>query len=115
MRSELRRAPDGPRSSVDAKGIVPISMAPRILKKGVVLFFLVIVMPALAQEAAPLRVQWDAPEPLRSQLEKLLPTPKPEAGARRAASLRPWVRDVRRRVPEIAAAEGYFSATVDVD
>jgi translocation and assembly module TamA len=60
-------------------------------------------------------VQWDAPEPLRSQLEKLLPPPAPEAGTRRGAVLRPWVRDVRRRVPEIAAAEGYFSATVDVE
>jgi translocation and assembly module TamA len=60
-------------------------------------------------------VQWEAPEPLRSQLEKLLPPPAPEPGARRGAVLRPWVRDVRRRVPEIAAAEGYFSATVDIE
>lgn len=70
---------------------------------------------ATAQEVAPLAVAWEAPEPLRTQLERLLPAPKPEPGARRAASLRPWVRDVRRRVPEIAASEGYFSATVDVD
>jgi translocation and assembly module TamA len=60
-------------------------------------------------------VEWDAPEPLRSQLAKLLPPPATEPGARRGAVLRPWVRDVRRRVPEIAAAEGYFSATVEVD
>ena len=64
---------------------------------------------------AALAVTWEAPEPLRSQLQKLLPPPTPESGERRAASLRPWVRDVRRRVPEIAAAEGYFSATVEID
>jgi translocation and assembly module TamA len=90
-------------------------MALRILKRGGVLFFLVLAAPAVAQQAAPLDVHWEAPEPLRAQLEKLLPTPKPEAGPRRAASLRPWVRDVRRRVPEIAAAEGFFSATVEVE
>jgi translocation and assembly module TamA len=74
--------------------------------------------PALSQtRAAPaVVVTWEAPEPLRSQLEKLLPPPRaPEEGERRSASIRPWVRDVRRRVPEIAAAEGYFSAKVDID
>jgi len=73
---------------------------------------------ALAQgRAAPaLSVTWEAPEPLRSQLEKLLPPPRePEEGTRRTASIRPWVRDVRRRVPEIAAADGYFSAAVEID
>jgi len=60
-------------------------------------------------------VEWNAPEPMRAQLVKLLPPPSTEPGARRGAVLRPWVRDVRRRVPEIAAAEGYFSATVEVD
>jgi translocation and assembly module TamA len=72
---------------------------------------------ALADEPRPaaLPVEWDAPEPLRSQLQKLLPPPAPEADARRRAALRPWVRDVRRRVPEILAAEGYFSATVDIE
>ena len=64
---------------------------------------------------APLAVTWEAPEPLRTQLRNLLPPPAPEAGDAHAAALRPWVRDVRRRVPEIAAAEGYFSATVEVD
>ena len=70
-----------------------------------------------AEEPRPaaLPVEWDAPEPLRSQLQKLLPPPAPEPGSRRAAVLRPWARDVRRRVPEIAAAEGYFSATVEID
>lgn len=76
---------------------------------------------ALAQEAdrteapRPLSVTWQAPAPLRKLLEEFLKPPTPEPGERRAASLRPWVRDLRRKVPEIAAAEGYFSATVDVE
>jgi len=63
----------------------------------------------------PLTVTWQAPQPLRRIYEENLKPPQPEAGERRAASLRPWVREVRRRVPEIAAAEGYFSATVDIE
>ncbi|HET7401899.1 MAG TPA: POTRA domain-containing protein, partial [Usitatibacter sp.] len=78
---------------------------------------------ALAQEeeeaprasGTPLAVTWEAPTPLRQLYEKFLKPPQPEAGERRAISLRPWVREVRRRVPEIAAAEGYFSATVEID
>jgi translocation and assembly module TamA len=61
-------------------------------------------------------VTWEAPEPLKALFEKFLPPPKPAEGAeRRRGYLRPWIRDVRRRVPEIAAAEGYFSATMEVD
>ena len=69
---------------------------------------------AQTRAASSLSVTWEAPEPLRSELAKLLPPPAHPEGERRAA-LRPWVRDVRRRVPEIAAAEGYFSATVEVE
>lgn len=76
---------------------------------------------ALAQEAPsapapahPVVVTWNAPEPLRSLYQKHLPAPQPQGGERRAASLRPWERDLRRRVPEIAASEGYFSATLDI-
>ena len=72
-------------------------------------------MAALAQQTAQLHVTWDAPEPLRTQLRTLLPAPALETGERRRAAIRPWVRDVRRRVPEMAAAEGYFSATVEID
>ena len=72
-------------------------------------------MAALAQQTAQLHVTWDAPEPLRTQLRTLLPAPALETGDRRRAAVRPWVRDVRRRVPEMAAAEGYFSATVEID
>jgi translocation and assembly module TamA len=71
---------------------------------------------AWGQEAARTRldVAWEGPEPLRTLFQKSLPAPTVEAGERRAGSVRPWVRDVRRRVPEMAAAEGYFSATVEI-
>jgi translocation and assembly module TamA len=68
-----------------------------------------------AQDRPPLTVTWQAPEPLRKLFEQHLRPPKPEAGERRAGSIRPWLRDVRRRVPEIAASEGYFSATLDIE
>ncbi len=61
-----------------------------------------------------LSVTWQAPEPLRALYIKFLPPPTLESGERRAGSIRPWLRDVRRRVPEIAASEGYFSATLDI-
>lgn len=75
---------------------------------------------ALAQEPGrpegpPLSVTWQAPAPLKRLYEEFLKPPTPEAGERRAASLRPWVRDVRKKAPEIAAAEGYFSASVEVE
>jgi translocation and assembly module TamA len=62
-----------------------------------------------------LTVTWQAPEPLRAMFIQYLKPPVPETGERRAGSIRPWLRDVRRRVPEIAASEGYFSATVDIE
>ncbi len=82
-------------------------------------------LPALAQDPAPtppppvphgpaLTVTWEAPQPLRRIFEENLKPPPPEEGRRRGASLRPWERDVRRRVPEIAASEGYFSPAVDI-
>ena len=60
-------------------------------------------------------VTWQGPRELCVLFEKYLPPPAPEAGERRAGSLRPWIRDIRRRVPEISAAEGYFSATLDIE
>ena len=60
-------------------------------------------------------VTWEAPEPLRKVFRENLPPPKFKEGERRAGSLRPWMRDLRRRVPEIAASEGYFSATLEVE
>jgi translocation and assembly module TamA len=67
------------------------------------------------RDARPLTVTWQAPQPLRGQFERFLKPPAVEKGTRRAASLRPWMRDVRKRVPEMAAAEGYFSAAVDIE
>ena len=60
-------------------------------------------------------VTWDAPEPLKKLFEQHLPPPKAEESERRGSTLRPWIRDIRRRVPEIAASEGFFSTAVDVD
>lgn len=69
---------------------------------------------AVAQEPpATLPVTWEAPEELRVLFEKHLPAPPAEAGQDRGA-LRRWTRDVRRRAPEIAAAEGWFSAKIEV-
>jgi translocation and assembly module TamA len=62
-----------------------------------------------------LAVTWQAPEPLKELFEKYLVPPKPEGGERPRGFLRPWLRDVRRRVPEIAASEGYFSPALDIE
>ena len=63
-----------------------------------------------------LTVTWQGPRELCVLFEKYLPPPTaPESGERRAGSIRPWIRDVRRRVPEIAASEGYFSTTLDIE
>lgn len=69
---------------------------------------------AAAQEKpATLPVTWVAPEELRVLFEKHLPAPPADAREDRG-TMRRWQRDVRRRAPEIAAAEGWFSATVEV-
>lgn len=68
-----------------------------------------------APSRKPITVTWQAPELLKALFERYLPPPRPESGARRAGSLRPWIRDVRRRVPELAASEGYFSAAVEIE
>jgi translocation and assembly module TamA len=66
-----------------------------------------------AEERAAFPVVWEAPEELRLLFETHLPPPPAEAKEDRAAFLR-WSREVRRRAPEIAAAEGWFSAEVEV-
>jgi len=64
---------------------------------------------------SPVEVEWQAPDALRKIFrEHLKPPALDETGQRRRGALRPWIRDIRRRVPEIAASEGYFSTTVDV-
>ena len=59
-------------------------------------------------------VTWQAPAELRALFEKFLPPTKAEEGQRATSALRSWIRDMRKRVPDIAAAEGYFSPTIDV-
>jgi translocation and assembly module TamA len=66
-----------------------------------------------ADEGVPHPVQWDAPQELRVLFETHLPPPAVDAKDDRGA-LRRWMRDVRRRTLEIAAAEGWFSAQVEV-
>lgn len=62
-----------------------------------------------------LTVTWDVPQPLRGLYEKYLPPPEGDvAPDRRVIARRAWMRNVRKRVPGIAAAEGYFSPTVDI-
>ena len=70
--------------------------------------------PAQSQRTA-LAVTWEAPEPLATLFRKNLAPPAAEDGEGRGAALRPWVRDVRRRVPEMAAAEGWFAASVEIE
>jgi translocation and assembly module TamA len=62
----------------------------------------------------PVSIEWKVPEPMRKLLADSLPAPDIEPDELRRLELRPFIRDVRRRVPEIAAAEGYFSAKVEV-
>ena len=70
----------------------------------------------LRRERPAVEVTWEAPDPLGKILRQHLKPPQlDESGQRRRGALRPWVRDIRRRVPEIAASEGYFSTTVEVD
>lgn len=77
-------------------------------------FLLAVSCAAVAQGSrAPLRVTWQAPQPLRGLYEKFLPPP-PAQAERPAVARRAWLRDARRRIPEMAAAEGYFSPTVDI-
>jgi translocation and assembly module TamA len=68
-----------------------------------------------APERQPLKVTWEAPQPLKGLYEKYLPPPgNPAAGERRGAVIRAWIRDVRKRVPQIAGSEGYFSPALDI-
>ncbi|NJD88037.1 MAG: outer membrane protein assembly factor [Betaproteobacteria bacterium] len=75
--------------------------------------FLAAGLAAAQEKPATLPVTWVAPEELRVLFEKHLPAPPADAREDRG-TMRRWQRDVRRRAPEIAAAEGWFSATVEV-
>ena len=82
-------------------------------RAAIALFLLLGAGAAAAQQRPALPVDWEAPPELRVLFEKHLPAPPAEAGEDRGA-LRRWAREVRRRAPEIAAAEGWFSAKVEV-
>jgi translocation and assembly module TamA len=70
----------------------------------------------LRRERSPVDLHWEAPDPLGKILRQHLKGPEvDEAGQRRRGALRPWVRDMRRRIPEIAASEGWFSPKVEVE
>jgi translocation and assembly module TamA len=75
-----------------------------------------IAMTAHAKDAPEptLPVAWEAPDELKVHYEAHLKGPPPEAGQDRLV-LRRWIRDVRRRAPGIAAAEGWFDAKVEID
>ena len=69
--------------------------------------------PGEKRPAAALTVTWEAPQPLRGLYEKYVPPPKSDPNEDPAVARRAWVRDVRKRVPQIAAAEGWFSPKVE--
>ena len=60
-------------------------------------------------------VTWEAPQPLRGLFEKHLIPPQAESGQAPGVGRRAWIREARRRIPEIAATEGYFSPVVDIE
>ncbi|HUJ01792.1 MAG TPA: BamA/TamA family outer membrane protein [Usitatibacter sp.] len=64
--------------------------------------------------AAALTVTWDVPQPLRGLYEKYLPPPKSDPNEDPLVARRAWVRGMRARVPQLAAAEGWFSPKVDI-
>ncbi len=80
-------------------------------------------MPALAvgplerlerDRNAAFTVTWEAPKDLRDIFEKFLQPPRPSEDDHDADLKRPWINDVKKRAPDIAASEGYFSARVNV-
>ena len=98
----------------------------RLGKRGPSPFFcavLTLATAAIAQPAEPpeageephataATIVWEAPEDLRPIFEKHIVLPEAARVDERRGANRPFLREVSRRVPEIAAAEGYFSAKV---
>ncbi len=62
------------------------------------------------QRQAARRVTWEAPTELKELFEKHVILPEATDGEVKAGELRTFLREVNRKVPEIAASEGYFSA-----
>ena len=67
-----------------------------------------------SEDAQSFSVTWEAPREVRELFERFLPPPSPESGDLATQARRQWSSDVHRRVPEMAASEGYFSATVQI-
>lgn len=65
-----------------------------------------------ALRTAARNVTWEAPAELKELFEKFVTLPELADGEVKAGSLRLFLREVNRKVPEIAAAEGYFSTQV---
>jgi translocation and assembly module TamA len=66
---------------------------------------------ALRQAARSIR--WEAPAELKELFEKHVALPEAIDGEIKPGALRLFLREITRKVPEIAAAEGYFAATVE--
>ncbi len=66
------------------------------------------------EEGGPFTVTWEVPKELRDLFERFLPPPNPESEGEASQARRQWSSDVHKRVPEISAAEGYFSATFEI-
>lgn len=65
---------------------------------------------ALRQAAR--NIRFEAPTELKELLEKFVALPEQADGEVKSGTLRLFLREVNRKVPEIAASEGYFSAQV---
>ncbi|HEY2629814.1 MAG TPA: BamA/TamA family outer membrane protein [Usitatibacter sp.] len=59
-------------------------------------------------------VSWEAPKDLRDLFVKFIEPPHAGEDDRLGDLRRTWVNDVKKRVPDIAASEGYFSAKATV-
>ncbi len=57
-------------------------------------------------------VQWEAPDELKQLFQKHVVLPEQADGEVKAGTLRLFLREVNRKVPEIAASEGYFATQV---
>ena len=62
--------------------------------------------------AAARNVTWEAPTELKELFEKYVTPPELADGEVKSGTLRVFLREVNRKVPEIAASEGYFSTQV---
>jgi len=62
--------------------------------------------------AAARNITWEAPTELKELFEKFVTPPEIAEGEVKSGTLRTFLREVNRKVPEIAASEGYFSPQV---